>query len=595
MTTTSQGAWSPAIKSLPGNPGAFSVEAREEAAPESGVAHLRLTIRFPGGRIEPVLLEWFEPLLDIAGKWHCSIGADRSLTAEWTKWMESYATHNAPVMCAFSSAGENRLTFALSDAINPVKLQMQVEEDTAELRCRALLASAPMSPVDEYTVVLRVDRRPAPWQRALADVARWWEGDHPPAAVPPAGLEPVYSTWYGFHQNLTPEAVEAECGWAAGLGCGAVIVDDGWQCDDLNKGYDFCGDWEVARSKFPDFPAHVARVRALGMKYLLWFSVPYVGLKSAAWARFQDRTLDKPFANAACLDPRYPGVRAMLIECYRRAVEEWGVDGLKLDFVDQFTAVAPGRGAAEAADLVSVPEAADRLLTDVMAGLRRSRPDILIEFRQKYVGPAMRRYGNLFRANDCPNDGLSNRVRTIDTRLLAGGSAVHSDMIMWHRDESPERVAAQLWAALFSVPQISVRRAAITGAHEEVLRFFLAFWREHRDVLLHGELEPLAPLELYPVVRASDAHVMVVACYAVDRVIELPSSAGGNIVLVNATDSERVVVRIGEGVTWRVVKTLSCLGLETPSTQGGLAGLRELHVPPSGVCVLAMNEGSPGL
>lgn len=283
----------------------------------------------------------------------------------------------------------------------------------------------------------------------------------------------------------------------------------------------------------------------------------------------------------------------MLIGCYRRAVEEWGIDGLKLDFVDQFTSVPPGKSTEELADMISVPDAADRLLTDVMGTLQMLRPQILIEFRQKYVGPAMRRYGNLFRANDCPNDGLSNRVRTIDTRLLAGGSAVHSDMIMWHRDESPERVALQLWAVLFAVPQISVRRSAITTEQERVLRFYLDFWREYRDVLLCGRLEPLAPQELYPVVRASDDRVMVVACYAADRVIELPPRSGGLVVLVNATEGERVVVRTGETV-WRVVRMLDCQGGEAPADEGRVAGVRELHVPSSGVSVLAMITGEGG-
>lgn len=585
MQSSMRGFQAPAIKAFR-QAADFEVE-REALAAEPGVALTRLTFRFSGAPA-PVLVEWHEPLLDIAGKWHCAIGSDRSLTAEWTKYLESHATLNAPVLCAFSAAGTNRITFAVSDAVNPVKMQAQVEEDTAELRCRVVLCDPPASSKSEYTVVLRIDRRAAPYQRALGDTARWWESmeAYRPAAVPPAGLEPVYSTWYGFHQKLAPGEIEDECRWAKALGCGAVIVDDGWQCDDENKGYDFCGDWEVARSKFPDFPAHVARVQAEGLKYLLWFSVPYAGLKSAAWARFRDRVLVKPFANAACLDPRYREVREYLIACYRRAVDEWGVDGLKLDFVDQFTAVEPGAGGVERADMDSVPAAADRLLTEVIATLRRTRPDVLIEFRQKYIGPAMRKYGNLFRANDCPNDGWSNRVRTLDVRLLAGGTAVHSDMIMWHRDESPVRVALQLWAALFSVPQISVRRAAITAEQERALKFFLTFWRANRDLLLGGELEPLFPLELYPVVRTRLGGDVLVACYT-DRVATLPGVAvGGRLLLVNATENDRIVVECGQALRYASMRTFTCTGEETVSAGGELSGVRALAVPPAGVCVL---------
>ena len=53
----------------------------------------------------------------------------------------------------------------------------------------------------------------------------------------------------------------------------------------------------------------------------------------------------------------------------------------------------------------------------------------MIEFRQSYIGPAIRKYGNIFRAGDCPADILSNRIHTIDLRLTSGSTAVHSDML----------------------------------------------------------------------------------------------------------------------------------------------------------------------
>ncbi len=37
-------------------------------------------------------------------------------------------------------------------------------------------------------------------------------------------------------------------------------------------------------------------------------------------------------------------------------------------------------------DYISVPAAVDRLLTDIIAWLRQIKPDVMIEFRQSYVG-----------------------------------------------------------------------------------------------------------------------------------------------------------------------------------------------------------------
>lgn len=66
-----------------------------------------------------------------------------------------------------------------------------------------------------------------------------------------------------------------------------IILDDGWQTDDNNRGYAFCGDWQVSPNRFPDFAAHVKRVRDMGMKYMVWYSVPYVGKKKPQLRAFQ--------------------------------------------------------------------------------------------------------------------------------------------------------------------------------------------------------------------------------------------------------------------------------------------------------------------
>lgn len=56
----------------------------------------------------------------------------------------------------------------------------------------------------------------------------------------------------------------------------------------------------------------------------------------------------------------------------------------------------------------------------------------------------------MFRASDCPNSYLANRVKTTDLRLLSGNTAVHADMIMWHYGERVEIAAFQLLNVLFT-------------------------------------------------------------------------------------------------------------------------------------------------
>lgn len=542
---------------------------------------------------EPILLEWNIPMVDVAGKWHSAIGADRSLTADWTGWLESYATRNAPVLCLFSDDGRNRLTFALAEAVQPSRLQAQVDEENASIRCRVVVGDFPGAS-HRKEIALRVDSRDVNFEVALRDVAQWW-ADMPKytsASVPPAAWEPVYSTWYAFHQNLEATEIESECALAAEMGFGSVIVDDGWQCDDRNKGYDFCGDWDIAPSKFPDFPSHVRRVHSLGLKYLLWFSAPFVGPKSRAGQIFLDRVLVKPTRNAACLDPRFPGVRDHLQTCWERAVKEWGIDGIKLDFVDEFTAETEGASAAEKADRTSVPEATDILLAEAIEQLRTHRPEVMIEFRQRYTGPAMRKYGNMLRAADCPGDALSNRVRTIDLRLLAGGTPVHSDMVMWHTSETCVGVALQLWATLFSVPQISMPLRRLSREHRATLQFYLDFWREHRNLVLTATLSPALPHHLYPLVQVRDGTTELTAVYSA-HVAPILAEAESQAVVVNATKSDRLIVDLKSVCATAEIQ--DCLGNRKKVSPPGDTGPTSLPVPSGGLLRLHRNQMTCGM
>jgi alpha-galactosidase len=123
-----------------------------------------------------------------------------------------------------------------------------------------------------------------------------------------------------------------------------------------------------------------------------------------------------------------------------------------------------------------------------MDKLKKINPDIMIEFRQSYIGPAISKYGNMFRVTDCPCDPIYNRVFSIDLRFTSAATAVHSDMIMWNKDDTNESVMHQLLSVMFAVPQISVRFDAITDDHKRLLKAYLDFWRANRDVLLNGDI-----------------------------------------------------------------------------------------------------------
>jgi alpha-galactosidase len=552
-----------------------------------------VAVRFEAAKpavMPQVSLWWEHPAVDIHAHWNPISEYRRGNDVNWGhlggQEFRSKATSGAPVTCLHNFSGLNRLTFALSDALNEVRIKAGIHEETAQFLCSFDLFIDYPEPVDYYEATLRLDTRELPYYESLRQVQQWWAAmpHFTPAPVPETARLPMYSTWYSFHLDLEPKAVEEQCRLAKALGCEAVIVDDGWQTTSNARGYAFVGDWTPAPEVFPDLPAHVKRVHDLGMKYLLWFSVPFVGRFNPAWAKFQGKLIDIGFEDWRVLDPRYPDVREYLIGLYERAIRDWDLDGLKLDFVDSFAAprkesLLKRRGR----DIEAIPHAVDRLMTDAISRLRKLKPEIMIEFRQTYIGPLMRKYGNMFRANDCPNDSLTNRIRTLDVRLLAGNTATHSDMLMWNPTEPVESAALQIINILFSVPQFSMLINKLPPDHCEMAKFWLSFWRKHRDALLDGELMPLHPEALYPVVIARTAAKSITALYS-PSVVSLENPALATHILVNGTLDDHIVADVDADLGVRTVTTYDCLGHIVNSRETHLdRGLVNFAVPPSGL------------
>ena len=514
---------------------------------EDGLDLIQISWKTADGaeKIPPVItLAWEFPHDNIQGLWHPCAGTNRGIPAVWCGHMTSTSASSAPVACLFSSGGENRQTFACADAMNPVKYKFVLREEDSFWLCDIRLLDGVIPSMSSYETVIRIDTRALPYEDCLGEVSDWWASMpvYKPAEVPEVCKHPVYSTWYSFHQHAYGDEIEEVLHTAEPLGLRSVIVDDGWQMADAQRTYGYCGDWEVSPEKIKDMKAHVERVHAMGMKYFLWYSVPYVGIHSKAWEKFKGKYF--PASNdTAVFDPRYPDVREYLIQIYENAVKEWDLDGFKLDFIDQFSQPAKENpDAPEGRDYVSTAQAVDRLMTDILSRLKALKPDIGIEFRQSYIGPLMRKYGNMFRAADCANDTVANKIRTIDIRLLSGNSPAHSDMLTWSPEEIPEAVALQLINTLFSVQQISVRPAKLPESQKKTLSFWLSFWEKHRDTLLSGKLRAYQPELLYTIVSAEDENCYIAAAYAGHTVLPAPEGTPRKCVYVNGGGWDGVTV-----------------------------------------------------
>lgn len=491
-------------------------------------------------------LTWTFPYLDCAGVWHPNCGFDRSVDADWSRYLRSMTASSAPVMTLFSEDGRNRYTMAVSEAKETMEIRAGIHEEDGTVLLQVKVPEAYAAGTGTYELEVLIDQRDIPFYESVAGVSRWWEKECglTPVKTPDAAREPVYSTWYSFHQNLTDAQIEKECRLASEIGFKTVILDDGWQTDDNNRGYAFCGDWEVSENRFPDFEGHIRKVHDMDMKYMIWYSVPFLGCRAKKWDEFKDKILYYADSmEAGVLDPRYPEVRDYLVETYLSGMRKWDLDGFKLDFIDQMIARDTTPVYNEEMDYKSVQEALNCLMLQIYEAVSKEKTDVMVEFRQSYIGPNMRRYGNMFRVIDCPNSAIRNRVGIVDLRMLSGQTAVHSDPLMWHPDEAPELAALQIISSIFSTVQISVKLEESTDEMRRMLRYWVGFLREHKELLQKGQICPQEPHNLYPVVWTRDKEQALCAVYTENRVVALPE-AEKDCVILNGTKAERIVLEV---------------------------------------------------
>jgi alpha-galactosidase len=369
-------------------------------------------------------LKWSLPSQDIAGQWATGRQLNKTLRPDWSggRLQASMFAREAPVSCLYGGDDHNVLTFAVSDALDTVLVGSGIREEDGRIYNEVTFFSEPHPNLATWSAELRLDRRRVPYGTALRGVSDWWAAQpgYAPASVPEPARLPVYSTWYNYHQSVDAAVLLKE---VAGREEARLRVDHRRRrLADPRHRPRLCVHGRLGTRPHP---------RHEGLRRRL----PRPGRQGDALVRGavrgQEREGRRPIqGQVAALRgsprrlrgrPALPGSPCVPGDVYRRAIRDWGIDGFKLDFIERL--VADDKTVLDATggrDFASVNEAADRMMTDVLAELRTVKPDVMIEFRQPYIGPLIRKYGNMFRASDCPNSYLANRVKTVDLRLLTG-------------------------------------------------------------------------------------------------------------------------------------------------------------------------------
>ncbi|HYM86203.1 MAG TPA: glycoside hydrolase family 36 protein, partial [Pseudoxanthomonas sp.] len=159
------------------------------------------------------------------------------------------------------------------------------------------------------------------------------EGLEGPKA-PESAFAPIWCAW-GYERDFNVEQILATLPKARELGFEWAVLDDGWQTNE--------GDWRIDRRKFPrgdaDMRDFVKKIRAQGMRPRLWLAPLAADPGSDVLHDHADMLLlDKDGAfqtvtwwNALTQCPAYQPTIDFYVALVKKAIGDWGFEGLKLD------------------------------------------------------------------------------------------------------------------------------------------------------------------------------------------------------------------------------------------------------------------------
>jgi alpha-galactosidase len=466
--------------------------------------------------VRDLSITWSVPAIDMHG-WYSGPPAPDELVKLPYWWIRKQVGANSgfPFLSLFHRGGANRFAFGLLDQLTETALDGELVEATRSynFHWHKPIGQAQLS-AKQWQETLFISAAHCPWAEVLrayiGAVDRAWP--QPRLPVPRSAYDPVFCSWTAIHHDVSQEWVTRNARRAAELGFGTWLTDDGWFTGKASfADYRYTGDWQPDTRKFPDFAGHVREVRELGMRYVLWVAPFMVGDASQAARQhahlLAEATTTMRFRN---LSPRRTETRQVVGDLLERLMRDYGLDGLKIDFLD---ALALDNLVATDSDYPTLGAGIYDILSAAIERARAIRPDALIEFRNSYTNLASRRYANLYRASDVPINFAMNRWQVTMLRLLAPDRAVHLDPALWHPSDSDENVAVHLINVICSVPMVSIELDHYPQAHLDLIRHWIGFYNAHRDTIIHGHFAPEIRLGHIPLIRFSSDSERIIGVY----------------------------------------------------------------------------------
>lgn len=516
---------------------------QEESNTSSGSVSLDITSSQPN---QPAIIALYRSLSDAQMFYRVGSHCAEPLPADWADDIQVSLVNSAPMGCIADGADNNIWSFAYSVAQDEITMRYGVDEEHA-----LFVVVLEIERIAAFSKLF-IDESKLPLSQMMPKLTDWIARQNDGCAFPMSSraVEPVFSTWYAYLQDVNASSLEHEAIRLSEIGCSSIFIDDGWQLFGKGRGYAGCGDWIPDQTKFPDMHRTVSLLRASGFSVVLWIAPLLLGNKSQIFNSLSQYApiYDDGFGrNFHILDPRRKRVRDYITEVCARLVQDYGISGLKIDFLDQARRYQgrilefPAEG-----DIADVGEAMRVLLLQIRNTLIKYCDETpIVEFRQPYSSPAIAPYSNIIRAGDCPADSITNKLRIVNERLIAGTRVVHGDMLLWDVTAGIQACAEQILASFFAVPQISVKPSLMTPKQFETCRFLLNIWKKNKNTILNGQLQSISAVHNYPIIHAfGDGGTQVSAVYEPNMIIDINVDSICAATILNVSHQDYVVLRL---------------------------------------------------
>lgn len=349
-----------------------------------------------------------------------------------------------------------------------------------------------------------------------------------PPQFPKGAYEPVFCSWYGIHHSVNQDWCLRNAKIAKELGLTTFIIDDGWFFDERGKwgSYIKTGDWMVSKKKFPKMSKLARGLRDMDMRLLLWIAPFMVGKQSETFKRLKSCLIGEESYGVRWLSPAKKNATNYILDKMDSLYKENELGGFKIDFVD---ALPDGKG-----------------LLNFYEGLQKLGKNLLFEFRQNYANLFGMQVGAVYRGLDTPLDFEKNLENCILLRAFTPDVPIHTDYIYWYRDEKLENMAKHMIFSIFFVPTISMDLEKLTKEEKNVIKNWIRFHREHRDILF-GDFD--ASIDgSYLGARKGER-----AIYALFKPIPLAFENLKELYILNGTETEEIYLDVPENLKFQEV------------------------------------------